>query len=129
MLMLPPISAGGKVERRVRARRMEDGRVPPEQPKAAVDPIPATGPEAESDARSTRKWGRRASDRQPAQEQDAPGAATARAPRAYAPLVAQLIASALGLEQTRARRRGSVAEATELYRRKRERPRRSRGEA
>lgn len=73
---------------------------------------PSPDPAAE---RRSRKWGRRASDRAPDQIADEP---PARRPRAHAPLVAQLIATALGFEQTRARRRGKVEEALALYLRK-----------
>jgi hypothetical protein len=128
MMMLPPITpatSGPRAERRVGARRAADRT---EQPGAAVEE-PGAAPElgAESRARPRgRANGRRASDREP---EAAAAAPFGRAPKPHAPLVAQLVATALDLEQTRSRRRASVNEAVALYGRRREKPKRSRGEA
>lgn len=130
MMMLPPVGGSPKVERRSRARRVNDRVEPtaaPDAPEAAVDAPFSPEPEREAVRRPPRKGGRRASDR--AQEAEAGPAKAARAPKPFAPLVAQIIANVMGLEQTRVRRRGSLAEADALYRPKRERAKRSRGEA
>jgi hypothetical protein len=129
MLMLPPIppsEAGGRRNRRVGDRRT-GGRRATDRAEA-VDPA---APAAE--AREGRKpvrgrgGGRRASDREQAAPADA--APFGRAPKPHAPLVAQLVATVLDVEQTRARRRGTLDEAVALYEQPPERPKRSRGEA
>ncbi|WP_128778941.1 hypothetical protein [Hansschlegelia zhihuaiae] len=128
MMMLPPIAptiSGERPERRARARRVADRT---QQTDAAVEqPDAAPGLQAEPRARFRgRARGRRASDREPETASAAPFGC---APKPHAPLVAQLVATALGLEQTRSRRRGSIEEAVALYGRRREKPKRPRGEA
>lgn len=117
MLLLPPAASAAQIDPRP-ARRVSDRR------KRAAEAAGAAGAEEQARAysvpptekaeRRSRKWGRRASD---AQSGSASGEddASSRRPRAYAPLVAQLIATALGVEQTRARRRGKVEDALALY--------------
>lgn len=124
MLLLPPV-VNSASERRVGPRRRVD-RTAAGQPAEPFRPE-ATKPEVTIDppARRSRR-GRRATD-QPTPDETTQS--FARAPKPYAPLVAQLIATALGIEQTRARRRGADADAAALYARPRERPKRSRGDA
>lgn len=128
MLSLPPtntISRSG--DRRVRNRRRQD---PDAAAAPAFDPgriEEAAGPEPVLQRMKPRNPGRRKSDRVQAEAEEGP--ATTRAARPHAPLVAQLIATALNVEQTRARRRGTLEEATALYARKAEKYKRSRGEA
>lgn len=130
MMMLPPVGGPPKVERRSRARRVNDRveeTAAPDAPEAAVEAPFAVDPEPETSGRPLRRGGRRASDK--AGDAEPGPAKAARAPRPFAPLVAQIIANVMGLEQTRLRRRASLAEADALYRPKRERAKRPRGEA
>jgi hypothetical protein len=92
----------------------------------AVEPAAGAASARDAADRSSGGGRRRESDRDPAEE--AP-LRKARAGRPYAPLVAQVIATALGLAQTRARRRGTVAEAEALYRRPVATPKPPRGSA
>ena len=123
MLLLPP-DVKPTPDRRVRLRRRVDSA-------AAGQPVETARMEAESEltidppARRARR-GRRATDQS---KPDETPPSFARAPKPYAPLVAQLIATVLGMEQTRARRRGADADAAALYGRPIERPKRSRGDA
>lgn len=133
MLLLPPAAPASGPDRRIAARRAGDRRkrvsgqaaefetIAPE----AVAAAPAAEPEPDAGAARRRRGGRRKTDRIEVEE---PSSASARVQRPHAPLVAQLIATALNLEQTRVRRRGTVEQATELYRRKPPRPK-PRGEA
>lgn len=126
MLMLPPIAKTDAPERRVGQRRRAERRAAAQAVNPAAEafrPNAEAEPTVEPAGRKGR--GRRAADRA---APDGPGAFV-RAPKSFAPLVAQLIATALGVEQTRIRRRGANEEATALYRRPRERPKRSRGDA
>ncbi len=136
MLILPPSSAAFETERRLRGRRAADRRmVAVSPPSVAADPDPIRRetadlePEAASGPRLKprgRNGGRPRSDRQSAGG-DGPASRTRWKP--HAPLVAQLIATALNLEQTRARRRGSAEDAAALYARKPEKAKPTRGEA
>lgn len=114
MLLLPPASPATRTERRTADRRKADrGKRAAEAADArAFEPVA----EAErGESASGRRWkgGRRATEKAP----ETPAAsAPRRSNRPFAPLVAQLIATALGVEQTRKRRRGSVEEAAALYR-------------
>lgn len=130
--MLPPVGAGARIERRSRARRAADDGLGAARPASGVGPEAVEAPfaadaEPETFRRPPRRGGRRASDGEKSAE--AGPSKAARAPRPFAPLVAQIIANVMGLEQTRTRRRASIAEAEALYRPKRERPKRPRGEA
>ncbi|MFC3690926.1 hypothetical protein [Chenggangzhangella methanolivorans] len=130
MMMLPPVGPGERAERRRRARRASDRGADTAAAGSASEagieaPFPIE-PDPIIDTRQSRRGGRRASDRAQGAEAEAPR--FPQAPKPYAPLVAQLIAGVMGLEQTRARRRASLAEAEAAYRPKRERPKRSRGE-
>lgn len=127
MMMLPPVGPGASTERRRRTRRATDRVAEPASREAGVEAPFGVDPAPEVEARPSRRGGRRASDRAP--EPEASPSKVARAPRPYAPLVAQIIANVLGVEQTRTRLRASLAEAEALYAQKRERPKRSRGEA
>lgn len=130
-MVTPPMIGQPRIERRSRARRAGDRVAGAEEVRSAsstegVEAAAAIAPEHDGMKRPPRRAGRRASD------QSADGGASpksARAPRPFAPLVAQIIANVMGLEQTRSRRRGSLADADALYRPKRERAKRSRGEA
>lgn len=128
MLILPPSPpASGTTrsgDRRVRQRRTRAaGAAAPEDvaAEAAAEPQPVVR------RMPPRSRGRRKTDHDPSDAPSEP--ARSRAGRPYAPLIAQLIATALGLEQTRARRRGAPEQASALYAAKPARPKRDRGEA
>jgi len=116
MLMLPPIQRTGAATRgRTRperakkadgAARAETPRVEPADEGAAAN-APFEQPRKADARRGGRSW----------------------AGRSYAPLVAQLIAGALGVGQTRVRRRAAVAEALAAYSWPRDRPKGDRGVA
>lgn len=61
--------------------------------------------------------------------QDAPERPRALAARPFAPLVAQLIATHIGVAQTRSKRRAAFSEAVATYRRPLDRPKRALGAA
>lgn len=132
MLTLPPPQPTSRTDRsgdrRVRNRRARSAEAHAEDGFAPEPALEADGPEPVLQRMKPRSRGRRKTDHeQPRAE--ASGPATSRAARPHAPLVAQLIATALGVEQTRVRRRGTLDQATALYGKKAERPKRSRGEA
>lgn len=127
MMMLPPVGPGARTDRRNRTRRVSDRRADAASATPDVEAPFAVDPEPAAERRPPRRGGRRASDK--AQETQGEPAKFARAPRPYAPLVAQIIANVIGVEQTRIRRRASLAEAEALYAPKRERPKKPRGEA
>lgn len=134
MLLLPPAAPASGPDRRVAARRAAERRKRVSGPSAefeagapeAMAASQSAEPEPDDGAVRRRRAGRRKTDRIEAEAPDVTG--TARVQRPHAPLVAQLIATALDLEQTRVRRRGTLEQATELYRRKPPRPK-PRGEA
>ncbi len=108
MLMLPPARPVGAANR---------AKPRPERPAAeAGDPAGPDRVEPVTPAAGAPDPAERASadERQAAAETP-----TARTARSYAPLVAQLIATTLGLPQTRSRRRAALAEAAAAYRRAR----------
>lgn len=137
MVTLPPLEGAPRPERRVRERRVSDRRraakasgvdLPepegPAAPRFSAHPVePIDGAAFRARGRGA---GRRKTDRDPLAEAE-PAIRSASKP--HAPLVAQLIATALDLEQTRVKRRGSEKDAVALYSRKAERARRARGEA
>jgi hypothetical protein len=98
MLSLPPVN---KTERTVRvSRRTRDDDAPQTQPerRERVQPV----------EERRKSGGRRREDREAARPQSRPA-------RAYAPLVAQLIATSIGAPQTRPRRRATVQDAIHAY--------------
>jgi len=107
MLMLPPVQRPGAAERgRARpekARRAEEAASAAETPR--VDPVEDAPTAGGSSTRSEPRGGGRS-----------------WAGRSYAPLVAQLIAGALGFGQTRTRRRAAMADALAAYRKPRDKP-------
>lgn len=121
MLLLPPSSIDA-----ARDRRVGDRRAAARRKTAAEDSI---APETVAPIRQTRprNGGRRKTDRDQVPPASAPPGSSAAKP--HAPLIAQLIAGAMGLEQTRVRRRGSLDDAVKLYERKPERSKPPRGEA
>jgi hypothetical protein len=117
MLLLPPVQRIGPPERPERRSKAE---APAESAAKVEPPQPA----------------RRADDRDEERRsfcddpREAPVNEPEAAPRRFrqhAPLVAQVIATALGFPQTRARRRASPADAIAAYRRPRMKPKTSRG--
>lgn len=116
MLMLPPIQRSGAAAR---------GRAKPEKAKKAEAAPRAETPRVEPADESAAANG---PTEQP-QKADARRGGRSWAGRSYAPLVAQLIAGALGVGQTRVRRRAAVAEALAAYSWPRDRPKGDRGVA
>jgi hypothetical protein len=137
MMVLPPPDGPARPERRARDRRVSDRR---KSAKAKGDPIlepegagaprfeeplveAVSGPAFRTRGRGA---GRRRSDRETGPDTSSE---TRFVSKPHAPLVAQLIATALNLEQTRVKRRGSEKDAAALYAPKTERAKPSRGEA
>lgn len=135
MMNLPPPDGPARPERRARDRRVPDrrktakatgetvmgpeGAGAPRLPEPVVEPVPGFRSRG-------RGPGRRRTDREPGPET---GAGPRPVSKPHAPLIAQLIATELNLEQTRVKRRGSEKDAAALYTRKFERAKPSRGEA
>lgn len=137
MVILPPPDGPIRPERRSRDRRVSDRRraskakaldaAEPDGPGAPRFGESPVEPVAEAAFRARgRGAGRRKTDRDPSAETDQP---IRSASKPHAPLVAQLIATALDLEQTRVKRRGSEKDAAALYGRKATRARPPRGTA
>jgi hypothetical protein len=96
MLSLPPVS---KAERPIRVSRRRRDDEAPQTPDIRERAQPVE---------ERRKGGRRREDREAPRSQS-------RTVRAYAPLVAQLIATSIGAPQTRSRRRATVLDAIHAY--------------
>lgn len=134
MLILPPPSPPvpeverSRTDRRARTRRKRAIETDAEHPPTPEPAARMAADEPVVERMKPRSRGRRKTDREEIGVSQA-DASTSRRSRPHAPLVAQLIATALGVEQTRVRRRGTVDEAAALYGRKPDRPKRSRGEA
>ncbi|WP_020179558.1 hypothetical protein [Methylopila sp. M107] len=138
MMILPPSQGPGRAERRAGDRRVADRARKAKAADASApeaDGIFAAGPDDGGEQGSEASGGPafRARGRGPGRrrtDRDQSGATANRsAGKPHAPLVAQLIATALNLEQTRTKRRGSEQDAAALYARKAERVKPSRGEA
>ena len=99
MLSLPPVSKADRIVRASRRKRDDDD---------GSQAAPAERRERGQPAEERRKGSRRREDREPSHSQSRPG-------RAFAPLVAQLIATSIGAPQTRPRRRAAVQDAIDAY--------------
>ncbi len=137
MVILPPAEGPVRPERRSRDRRVSDRRraakatvsdvIEPEGAGAQrVDESPVEPAAGAAFQARGRGAGRRKTDRDASAETEPP---MRSASKPHAPLVAQLIATALDLEQTRVKRRGSEKDAAALYGRKATRARPPRGTA
>lgn len=102
-----PADAPSRARRAADSAAAEPTRAQATRAEAAKPSSRAESPKVEPSATTAAKTGA-----SPASE----GAMVERS-RPYAPLVAQLIATSLGLDQTRRRRRASPTEAAKAYRR------------
>ena len=98
MLSLPPVNKAERTVRVSRRTRDDDGSQPQPERRERVQPV----------EERRKSGGRRREDREAPRSQS-------RTARAYAPLVAQLIATSIGAPQTRPRRRATVQDAIDAY--------------